>query len=361
MSSNFKEILKNYNAKHHRRKLRSALKRKYRNINNNRPDKERIDLTKSTKSKYTNRIVQQKISVGKTLSVTEDPENIVKLINTIENLKTKNKYITNILLDLANISKIDIGAISILLAKVNQISLGKKRIKFSGTFPILKECLYIFKESGFLDYMRDMSGRKYSKQSDNYLVRIGKDKTDNEKVGIQIKKAMKFLTDEENHFPPVFSMIQEMCSNSVEHSSKKNKNWLLGVNYSEEDQVLNRHVVFTMTDVGEGILKTLKRKFRVRISELMENPKDPDVLYRAFEKKYDSVTNEENRNKGLPLILDRCKKKYVKDLIVVSNNVYLDMSSPKSSKTLNLNFGGTFYCWKIDLNCIELWNQASIN
>lgn len=342
-----------------RKRKQSVLKKKERNVLRNKPNSDRYDSSRPIKNKYTNRIDKQEISVGETFSLLKDPFNVLKLINTIEKRKIKNKHITNIHLELSHIKEIDIGAISILLSKVNQVSLGSKRIKFSGTFPIDGTCREFFNKSGFLDYMADISGNKFNKQSDNYLVRIGRDKTDNEKVGVHIKKAMKFITGSEVHYPPVFSVIQEMCSNSVEHSNKIGKNWLLGVNYSDAEDELEKRVTFTMTDMGFGILKTLKRKFATRIKETMAN--DPEILQRAFEKKYDSATKEVNRNKGLPLILDRTEKKYIKGLKVITNNVFLDLENPSLSKTLDLNLGGTFYCWEINLNCIELWNKASIN
>ena len=50
-----------------------------------------------------------------------------------------------------------------------------------------------------------------------------------------------------------------------------------------------------MTDIGEGILSTLKKKFSQVIKELvMSNNKD--ILYRAFEKKYTSATKDIDRD-----------------------------------------------------------------
>ena len=60
-------------------------------------------------------------------------------------------------------------------------------------------------------------------------------------------------------------------------------------------------VVFTMTDIGEGILKTLRRKFVKQIQESFFN-NAVDVLVNAFEKQYESRTKDPNRNKGLPKI-----------------------------------------------------------
>lgn len=142
-----------------------------------------------------------------------------------------------------------------------------------------------------------------------------------------------------------------MCANSVEHANQYNKNWLFSVWYKDED-----NVCFTMTDIGEGILGTLKRKFSQKIKEqlLIDNK---EILKRAFEKKYTSVTKDVNRNKGLPKIKNISDANYINNLIVITNNVLLNFSDSTNSKVLNRKFNGTFYYWELNKACIEIWKN----
>jgi hypothetical protein len=211
--------------------------------------------------------------------------------------------------------------------------------------------------------MRDLSGNKFERHSDNYIVSIGADRTRNEIVGKAIQNAIKNLTNVRDHYPPVFSIVQEMCSNSVEHANnnKINKNWFFGICLEKGGSDQPPCIIFTMTDVGFGILKTIKRKFAIKIKELMENKSDYEILHRAYQKQYQSKTEEINRNRGLPRIFDMMERNYIKELKVLTNNVFLDFEHRDNSKMLAKNLPGTFYYWKIDLNCIEIWNQTSIN
>jgi hypothetical protein len=320
------------------------------------------------------RVVNLHVDAKDSLSIFNKPDNIARIIRTLESHTKDISTIKNIKINLENITEIDIGGISLLLAKINEISKSL-RVRIWGTSPNDLICRRVFDESGFLDYMTDLSGQKFEKRSDNYLFNVGSDKTANERVGKSIKSAMKYLTDREQHFQPVYSIIQEMCSNSVEWANSpggKNKNWLLGINYSQYPHALlsenengieknNRFVAFTLTDIGFGILNTIKRKFGTYIAETLKMTRDTEILNRAFERKYESRTGEANRNRGLPLIKDRSLNKYINDLKVVTNNVFLDFTNPSLSRILDKSIPGTFYYWTIDLNCIARWNQKNTN
>ncbi|MCK9220911.1 MAG: hypothetical protein M0P47_12805 [Bacteroidales bacterium] len=343
----FRKYRKTKEKKKERNKRKNSLRRSFE-TNRGRPVYQTIP-------EYT-------IHAGTAFSLLENPENVIRLVNEIDSFKIGDNKFKRILIDLSEITTIDIGSISFLLAKVHEMNrIGK--IQIWGNMPKDKSCQQVFIDSGFLDYMRDLSGNKFERHGDNYLVNIGSDRTLNEKVGKSIQNSIKHLTTEKDHFPPVFSIVQEMCSNSVEHANTENihKNWFLGVNCVKGSENQNPHIIFTMTDVGFGILKTIKRKFGTKIKELMENKTDWEILHRAFQKQYQSKTEEINRNRGLPRILDIKEKNYIKDLKVITNNVFLDFDNLDSSKILSKNLPGTFYYWKIDLNCIEIWNQVGTN
>lgn len=335
-----------------RLKRKSAKKKRQRNIINNGKKK----LYKAEKTRRDNLFQQLKrvrISSEQNLSLFENTENVLEFIKKIEIETATNKKIS-LILDFTQVTNIDIGCISILLAKINK--LGSKNVETICKLPQDSNCKRMFFESGFSDHMQDLRGRKilYSKQNKNLMVNRGFDKTSNQEVGLVIRNSVKYLTGFEDTFRPIYSMAQEMCANSVEHANKHNKNWLFSVWYKDKG-----NICFTMTDIGEGILGTLKRKFSQVIKELVLS-NNKDILYRAFEKKYTSATKDINRNKGLPKIKSISDENYIDNLIVITNNVLLDFSNDANSKILNRKFNGTFYYWELNKKCIDIWKNRKL-
>jgi anti-sigma regulatory factor (Ser/Thr protein kinase) len=180
----------------------------------------------------------------------------------------------------------------------------------------------------------------------NLMLMLGKEKSESTKVGKCIKQAIEELTGKPNHYPPIYGIIQEMNGNSVEHAYKIKKHWILGINHDKT----NNKMIFTFTDNGFGILRTLKRRFNKKVFDNLQWYKDEDILNGVFDKKYNSRFKKQyNRNKGLPVI----KKAYIEDkinnLIVISNKAFLDFEN-KTSISLKNEFSGTFYYWELDLN-----------
>lgn len=342
-----------------RKRRKRKIKVKIRHIN------QRKGVIDKINSKKRNRLIRKTdnvtISGGDSFSLIEEPENVINVLLSLERTKRKNNLFRNIKIDLADIRIIDIAAISLLLAKVNEM-IKNNRLRLWGTMPKDNDCMKIFHESGFLDYMTDLSGNKFNtKKSQNFIFKVGSDKTRNEKVGKTIEKSMRFLTGKEEKYPPVYSIVQEICSNSVEWANphtNKNKNWFLGINFNKG--LFNSSITFLMTDIGQGILNTINRKHSTLIKETLMITKDTEILKRAFERKYGSKTKESNRNRGLPLIKDRFEKKLIKNLLVITNNVFLDFADEKKTKLLSQSMPGTFYCWEIDLNCIEKWKENQL-
>ncbi|MDR1700751.1 MAG: hypothetical protein LBR68_06125, partial [Lachnoclostridium sp.] len=259
-------------------------------------------------------------------------------------------------IDLSQISCIDIGAISILLSKINE--LGSRNLSVWGNVPTKEDCRTFLYDSGFFDHMKDLRGRTFSRSQSNknLLIRRGFDRTSNVLIGKEIRRAVEYLTGTEESFRPVFSMAQEMCANSIEHANKDTgkKNWLFTI-YYESDRV-----VFTMTDIGQGILSTLKKKAHQIVTDTLKQD-DVEVLDKAFDKKYQSATSDKNRNKGLPKIKKINDEHYVDNLVVITNNVLLYFNDEKKSKIIETKFPGTFYYWELTNNCIDRWKNRQLN
>jgi hypothetical protein len=341
-----------------RKRRKSKLKKRLRNILNNKPNPYKPE--KYTRNRFTNQVEDILIETDIEFTLLETPENVIDVVNSLNKHKTNSRNIRNITIDLSKIVKVDIGAINFLLAKINEFSK-IRRIRINGNMPVEEECRRLFIDSGFLDYMTDLSGNRFTKNSESFIISVGSNKTMNERVGKSIERSMKYLLGEEQKYQPVYSIIQEICSNSVEWANppeSKNHNWFLGIFlHTKEDEP---HITFAITDIGYGILHTLNRRFGTIIKEeFLDNVTNTEILMRAFERKYGSKTGEPNRNKGMPLIKDRFKKGYICNLKVLTNNVLLDFADVSKSKCINKNLPGTFYSWSVTQKCIDQWKSKT--
>ena len=112
-------------------------------------------------------------------------------------------------------------------------------------------------------------------------------------------------------------------------------------------------VIFTITDVGKGILKTLNRKFKQKITDFITKESD-DILKGAFIKKYGSKSKQVNRNKGLPAIKGGFDDGVLKDLKVLTNDVILHYDNDSKSGVINgTSFDGTLYRWTVTKDSLK--------
>jgi hypothetical protein len=138
-----------------------------------------------------------------------------------------------------------------------------------------------------------------------------------------------------------------MMRNSCDHAfiTKKSTIWHLGISHFEETNCCK----FSFVDNGEGIIKTYNKKgFLSKISGYFDN--NAEILDSAFKDGIRSKTGLSWRGKGLPTIFEMYSDNIITNLIVITNDVYLDFDR-KISKTVSTSFSGTYYFWKIDNNC----------
>ena len=285
-------------------------------------------------------------SLSSDFRIIENTETVIKELNHILNCRGRKQAEIRLHVNISDVVRFDIGALTCLLSTLRFTK------NYQGNEPNDPSCRKYFEDSGFLEWMRTIDGRKFPSASGNNLIfEPGKDKTSNAKVGQEIKKAIKYLTQKEGPFPPVYSIIQEICPNSIEHAntSNKDRNWLMGILY-EKDKVC-----FVMVDKGQGILKTLKRSRAQQIGDAFND--EIKILARAFEKKYQSASEDKNRNKGLPTIKHYCDLGYVNNMTVVTNSAMLNLSDNKLSKRLGVEFAGTFYYWEITKDNYDKWKN----
>jgi hypothetical protein len=276
---------------------------------------------------------------------------VIDYISVLKSYRKVNHLVKTVFIDLSKVINIDIGSVSLLLSSIKELNIYEVNIK--GNLPINEKAKQFIIKSGYLEHMSNLS-KKLRKDirtftSDNLILMSGASKSESRKIGECIKKSIGILSGISHHYPPVYGMIQEMNGNSVEHAYRKKKHWLLGVNID----TINNKIIFTYTDNGYGILNTMKRKFSAKINDFFKGKNDIEVLNGLFDREYNSRFKEQyNRNKGLPVIKKAVVNDKVKNLLVITNGVYLHFNN-NSSLQLNSPFKGTFYYWELDLETIK--------
>jgi hypothetical protein len=268
-----------------------------------------------------------------------------------EEFRSKRGNIQFVILSLKEVTQIDYGTISILTAIGDDLKF--KGVILRSFLPDNPHCKEYMIESGYLNNLYDDNGKPFPKAPKSELMffekgcgRLSDDES--RKISLLIKKIVGHLTGVEKYCQPLRTIILEICGNSIEWSGTDNKQWLLGVKYRDD------RVIFTVTDVGKGILESLYRRLTRRFFEAFKS--NDEILKGAFDKKYGSTTKEENRNKGLPAVKANFNQGTINNLKVLTNNVILHFDNDTLSKVFENGtprFKGTFYQWEMTNDCLK--------
>lgn len=289
----------------------------------------------------------------------KEPQDVIAFVEVLKNYKYRDDVL-EVKIDLDDVKTIDIGALSLLLSSVEELSLNDKTV--SGSVPKDKHAYDFLVNSGFFKNISNVSRRLNNKIATNKnqnLLLIGYPSTKGKGrlIGQYIKSAMGLLTGKPQHYKSIYTLVMEMNANSIEHAyDKEEKHWVFGINYKEDENKL----YFTFTDNGFGILKQLDIRLDRRVKQLFRDKdlSNGTLLKNLFDKKYNSrFKSQNNRNRGLPIIQAKAVNRAVSNLICVTNNVYLNLETKQDIK-LTGEFSGTFYYWELDLN---LFNQNARN
>lgn len=285
----------------------------------------------------------------------KEPQEVISFVEILKKYKYRDD-ITEIKINLDDVKTIDIGALSLLLSSVEELSLNNKNV--SGSVPKNKEAYEFLLKSGFFKNITNLSKRlsnkiKTNKNQNLLLIGYPNTKGKGRLIGENIKSAIGLLTGIPQHYRAIYTLVMEMNANSIEHAYEKDhKHWVFGINYKENENKL----YFTFTDNGFGILKQLDIRLDRRVKEIIKrlDLSSGTLLKNLFDKKYNSrFKTQINRNRGLPIIQTKAVNKAVSNLICVTNNVYLNLETKEDIK-LNGEFSGTFYYWELDL---KLFNE----
>ncbi|WP_060872732.1 ATP-binding protein [Myroides odoratus] len=288
------------------------------------------------------------------LTIKSNLEGVLRILNRIRKNKRFGRFKGRKYINISykNVVEVDYGALSLMKSVMD--SFGLKHIFIHGDLPENNDVKKIFLSSGFLNNLFDGKGNKFGKisntDSDMFIFKYGKGEltiNDNRLLSEKIKMANKHLTGNYKPFSPLKTILLEICGNSIEHGKTNDRLWFLGLEFKDNE------VIFTFTDLGVGILKSLYIKFFQQIKDIFSSRHT--VLLNAFNKKYGSSTKEVNRNKGLPGIKSYNEKGLINNLIVITNDAFLDFDEINNCKSFqnDVQFEGTFFQWTLDINCIN--------
>ena len=261
---------------------------------------------------------------------------------------------------LNDVCLLDYATISVFKSIIEE--LRDKKINVRGDFPQDAACRRMMIYSGFLSHMFDQNGRPFRVNTQSDLLQFEKGtgiltEADSRKISTVMNSVASSLLGHKTKCSMLKSLLLEICGNTIEWSEASSQRWQLGIIYNDNDSI-----IITVTDIGKGILGTLFSKFQ-KMLEGLSQP-DTEILYKAFQQKYGSSTKEDNRNQGLRLVKRFHEEGCLKQLKVLTNNVFLDfddMSKSMDFSSSNQSLKGTFFQWELNKDCINIINTTVWN
>lgn len=290
------------------------------------------------------------------LKNTEACISFFKRIRSRENAYRDKWNNLSLYIDLSSIEHIDFASTMMLDAICEELSSSAPVCTVSGSSPRNELCRQYLLDSGFLNNKYDRYGNKFENvgHSVNIKIEHGRTKLKDDDVMsvVEMEKLIcKHVTGSEGRMFRHIEMIKEICGNTVDWSEAIHDQWIFGTKFEEGK------VIVIALDLGQGILESISRKFSALLTDLLELNSHIQILEGAFDKKYGSKSGKPNRNKGLPSIKYANTKGYIKNLVVITNNVILDFTNSSNSckfvSNKNRGFNGTLYSWCVDATCYQ--------
>lgn len=260
----------------------------------------------------------------------------------------------HISLYMEHIERIDFAAVMMLETICEDLSHSQCYV--NGDSPKDDDVLKFLHDAGFYNMKFDTKGRRIFDPGNRQSIDIQM----GEKI-IQLKnlyslinlmkRSREHLTvDDSVSIDNYVAMLKEICGNSTEWGNNIRKNWTVAAKFEEGK------VQFVALDLGQGIIKSLNKRFKDRMLEFFSNKLNHEVLMDVFQEYYGSKSKDPNRNQGLPFIKKCSDASIVKSLHVISNNAIIGLSDSTHNSTFaknNKGLKGTLYSWSIDIDCLK--------
>ena len=327
-----KKVYQNEQHKRHARTVaRRLLKRKQRRSKS----LGEIHLTSAVRKAHRRR--EKEITAPECFSLVENPEKTLTFFSEVAKQRSQ-QY--KVYLNLEKVKRITPDAILYMVALLDRLQ-ETKGPQLSGGTPEDERCKHIFRESGFYKYVKS----DYTPQTGKTgILEVRKDK---QVIGDIAFKVVCFAGEKFQHDLPVlvrkqvYTTIMECMGNTHNHAytgeEKFSAKWWLMALFDE----INQNVHFAILDNGQGIPKTVRRT-------LLEKVLSPDyvLIQSALAGELRSRLKEQERGKGLPKIKEILDNGMIADLVVISNNGYVNYKE-NQHRNLTQKFFGSLVAWTI--------------
>jgi hypothetical protein len=144
----------------------------------------------------------------------------------------------------------------------------------------------------------------------------------------------------------------EMMSNTQKHAYNENE-FLLPQWYCYAEYDKNDIISFTFMDTGEGIPSTVYKKFTEKLDFLKIKGDDKYILS-ALKGDFRTSTEQKNRGKGLPKIMEFCKTQQIFNMHILANRADVSVFPDKcESQLLDAPLRGTLYYWQVNIKKLK--------
>lgn len=246
--------------------------------------------------------------------------------------------------DLSQIDSLTPDAIALLIANVRNRGF-YRGVGIRGRDPHRQELRQMFEESGFYDHVVSKVPRK--RDPKNLLLhRVTNYRTEPSIAKKVCQTAAKHTFGIEQQYPPLYDILVECMTNTNNHANPQQKGvhdwWLF--HYCPNNSKVS---FFAFIDLGVGIFKSFPaRSYVNRFASFLAGKRNVDLVDDLLQGKITSRTGLGIRGKGFPTIYEHTKEPLVRNFVLITNDVYANISSG-AYKQMKNEFEGTFLYWEI--------------
>lgn len=267
----------------------------------------------------------------------KNPEKVIDFFKGLERVHRKGH---DAYLELENVAEITADTILLMVSRTVDLRFNHGR-SVGGRKPTAAGARAVFEESGlFGDKVFDLAKIRNTKGS---IARHKDFVVSPETAAYLISRVVDYFSSREDSAAAYETLI-ELMQNTNMHaggSVVENELWWSSV-YCLPDKTL-----FNFLDNGRGICHTATKRLSSTILRTLGIKDNADLLKDILDDKVASRTGKFYHGRGLPLIRKRTEKGLLKNVVVITNNVYANVSTGEF-RILNTDLQGTFFHWEIE-------------
>jgi hypothetical protein len=263
------------------------------------------------------------------------------VLNFIKALREKYAAGQNVFQDFRKLTDIDSAAIALVAAT---IKFHSGICKTKGNLPDDPRCQEILLNSGILKFT-DYESRLPTAASGIMFEKRASFKVEVKTAQSLVRHATKTAFGTTRRVPAAYRGLIEAMQNTFAHADKLeqgSEKWFAHV-YADP---VNKRAEFTFLDDGVGIFKSINirpLKSLLRSLGVVENTQ---ILQEILDRKIISSTGQTYRGRGLPSFQDAADRGTLKNMTIVSNDVYANLNQGAFIE-LKVPYEGTIIYWEI--------------